>query len=550
MRFTSSSRRALGLLAVSTIGMSTAVLGVTGIASAAPASGTLAVGQTVTDRDVDTLTIGAGVCSVDWQVTGGEGGAASDGTAGQVGGYLRITTDVHAGDVFTLHGGDGGDNGTVLGGGDGAAMAQSQLAGQPGEDHHASGGGAVDGGGGGGGSASSVDGDGYRLLGAFGGVGGGTTGAAGGDGGLGTANFVNYSRTPTVDGPAPVGAAAGVSATGIACVSEAPYLDVIEPGDGALTLDIVAPPNSDGVVVTGYEVTIDGGGSWTPLTTTTEDGRTSGTVSGLVNDRAYDVGVRAVSGSDQATKGRPSQFRSATPYRTLPAPTITSVTTSPSRVTISWTAPAGVVKGYDVGWSTGQMGNGGCAITDPTVTTCSFTVPAGSGYVVGVRAIDMQDRAGTYAFREGVTVPGPAVPAAVPTQDDGDITGPAGAISSLAAGQKVTLQGSGYAPNSTVQLTVFSSPVSLGTVVTDQNGAFSVEVTVPADLANGTHHLVATGIDAAGNVRNLVITVTVSGGVATLATTGFDAVPVAVGGALVLLVGGGLLVGARRRTDA
>ena len=39
MRFTSPSRRALGLLAVSAIGMSTAVLGVAGIASAAPYEG-------------------------------------------------------------------------------------------------------------------------------------------------------------------------------------------------------------------------------------------------------------------------------------------------------------------------------------------------------------------------------------------------------------------------------------------------------------------------------------------------------------------------------
>jgi hypothetical protein len=100
-----------------------------------------------------------------------------------------------------------------------------------------------------------------------------------------------------------------------------------------------------------------------------------------------------------------------------------------------------------------------------------------------------------------------------------------------------------------VQLLVYSSPVSLGTVVTDENGSFSVEVTVPANLANGTHHLVATGVDANGNVRNLVIAVTVSGGVATLATTGFDAVPVAVGGGLVLLTGAGLLVGARRRSN-
>ena len=261
-----------------------------------------------------------------------------------------------------------------------------------------------------------------------------------------------------------------------------------------------------------------------------------------------DVGVRAVSGTGGADKGESSSFIKATPYKPLPAPTNVKVTTTTSRVTVSWTAVPGAVSGYDVGISYGQSGDQGCVVTDPSVTTCTFFTRAGSDFEVGVRAIDTQDRPGLYASQTGITVPGPAVPAAVPTKDDGDIVGPAGPISTLAAGQKVTLQGSGYAPNSTVQLVVYSSPVTLGTVVADQDGNFSIEVTVPATLANGTHHLVATGVDANGNVRNLVITVMVNGGVAVLATTGFDAVPVAVGGALVLLVGGGLLVGARRRT--
>jgi hypothetical protein len=84
-------------------------------------------------------------------------------------------------------------------------------------------------------------------------------------------------------------------------------------------------------------------------------------------------------------------------------------------------------------------------------------------------------------------------------------------------------------------------------------------VTIPAGLAVGTHHLLATGVDQNGNVRNLVIEVAVdAAGAGTvnkvrergLAYTGASiALPVG-GGLLALLAGGGLLVASRRRGTA
>ena len=75
-------------------------------------------------------------------------------------------------------------------------------------------------------------------------------------------------------------------------------------------------------------------------------------------------------------------------------------------------------------------------------------------------------------------------------------------------------------------------------------------MTLPQSLEKGVHHLVATGVDVNGNVRNLVVEVTVSGGTAVLAVTGFSALPYAGAGALALLAGGGLLVVSRRRQAA
>ncbi|SDF68600.1 fibronectin type III domain-containing protein [Klenkia brasiliensis] len=546
MRFTSPSRRALGLAAASAIGMSTALLGVTGVASAA--GPVLLAGQTLTSDEATSFTVGDGVCGINWQVYGAGGGTASDETVGQPGGVVITTTDATAGDVYDLYAGERGGNATESAGGaggsgyvneEGAVVFQGEdgLEDDPDEP-------TVYSGGGGGGSVV-VDAQGVFI------------GAAGGDGGAveatdwGYGGGYTYSATTDVDssrvGDQYVGS---ITAQGVSCTPGAPYLNYVDPGDGEATVNFVAPYDDNGVDVTGYEVTTDDGDSWSALTTTGEDGRLSGTITGLTNETTYTVAVRAVGGTGGAVKGDASQSQTVTPYRPLAAPTNVVVTTTTSRVTISWTAPAGQVKGYDVGISYGQSGDQGCAITDPSVTTCTFFTRAGSDFEVGVRAIDMQDRPGLYASQTGITVPGPATPASVPTKDDGDIVGPAGPISKITAGQKITLEGTGYAPNSTVELLVYSSPVSLGTVVTDENGSFSVEVTVPANLANGTHHLVATGVDPSGNVRNLVIAVTVSGGQAVLATTGFDAVPVAVGGGLVLLAGAGLLVGARRRSNA
>src|SRR4051794_16099222 len=108
------------------------------------------------------------------------------------------------------------------------------------------------------------------------------------------------------------------------------------------------------------------------------------------------------------------------------------------------------------------------------------------------------------------------------------------------------VSGSGYAAFSTVTVLIYSEPQVLTTVVTDAAGSFDVEVTVPQGLAAGQHTLVASGVDPTGVMRNLTLTVTVSGGgAATLAYTGADVVLPTIGGLLAVLAGAGLLLVAR-----
>ncbi|MCW2581653.1 MAG: hypothetical protein JWQ53_443 [Klenkia sp.] len=553
MRFTSPSRRALGLLAASTIGMSTAVLGVTGVASAAPVP-TLIPGQTLTSAEVSGFTVAAGVCAIDWSVYGAPGGRGS-ATAGAPGGVVTATVDTAAGETFQLYaGGTGGDATPTAGGtgGSGHPDGDVDFSGEVGGE-------SVDGGvysGGGGGGSLAVSAEAGPVVGAFGGDGGDFA-----DTGLGQGGGYNFALGQNPVERVSDGGAGSISATGIACAApSAPESLQAVGGDGSAAVSFFAPATDFGdATITGYEVQVDGG-AWTPLSTVPNPGtdREEGTVALANGPSAHTVAVRATSAVGPGESASVSDVYAAS---TTDAPTDVVVTPGVSSIRVTWKAPADTtgISGYEayaVTEGAQSSGEGAMCTVDAQTFTCFLAVPAGVRYFVGVSSLNEAGFGSEGSVNPAGLTPviaAPAIPSAVPTEDDGDIAGPAGPITSVTAGQKLTLQGAGFAPNSTVQLTLFSAPVSLGTVVTDENGSFSVEVTLPANLTNGTHTLVATGINPDGTTRNLVITVTVSGGVvtdaATLANTGFDTAVPLTGGALALLAGAGMLVGARRRSS-
>jgi hypothetical protein len=500
VRTTSPSRRAAGLLAVTTIGLSTAVLSVTGVASAEEPIRSYVVSSNDVSPTI-AFEVAAGTCGVQWSLDGAPG---DDDGSDTTGAYIATVTQVTAGQEFVL------------------------TAGLPAQ--------AIDTAGG----ATTVTRDGVAYLSAAG-------------GGAGTAPRAASATQPSIDPDYAYEQdsslyAGSIIANLIDCPQE-PWEPELVAGDGVATLSFYDDSDSgiDGLeAITGYEYKLDSG-DWVTITTPPVDGEIILDIA-MSNGVAHEVFVRsqsAVGPSAAVSTG------SVTPFAPIGAPTITSVKTGTSLITVTWAPPtvAGTydLAGYDVGYSGGDWGNQACA-TDASVLSCTFTLPAGPNYSVTVYAVDAQGNYSERASQSGVAVPGPAVPTAVPTKDDGDLVGPSGPITQVTAGQTLTLQGAGFGPNSTVQLTVFSAPVSLATVVADENGAFSVEVVVPAGLENGVHHLVASGVDAAGNVRNLVIEVTVSGGVPALAYTGFTPAPYIAGGLVALLAGAGLLVASRRRS--
>ena len=93
-------------------------------------------------------------------------------------------------------------------------------------------------------------------------------------------------------------------------------------------------------------------------------------------------------------------------------------------------------------------------------------------------------------------------------------------MSTIEAGDTVTVTGGGFAPGSTVTivLDVDGTEVELGTATADDDGNISVEVTIPADVA-GSGVLLAKGTTADGGTRELGIRIS-GGQVEQLAFTG------------------------------
>ena len=561
MQLTSSPRRALGLLAVGTIGMSTAVLGVTGTASAGTTVATFSTASGPMEYTVDAAA--SADCTIDWVIDGAAGGSGNQsGTAvpGSPGGRYTVTTDAYDGDVFSLFPGAVGGNAPLTGtstGGAGGTNGASAASGGDGQD------GQYDGSfyGGGGGAASVVEYDGDLILAAFGGD-GGLGGNIDGDGGLGGFEGVHQNRTGAAG---QTGAATstgnGVISGTVTCVSGdavapgAPTLDgYVDAGDG--TAKFWFDEGSDALdefesyVPSSYEYKVTDG-QWTAFTPGfTGSDTLTGTITGLTNLKKYSLVLRAVSASGTSPESAPVEF---TPFAATPAPATVAASVGVSSVRVSWTPPADAagIKDYiAIVAPDGAQSSQDVVVCISSGTSCTVKVKAGMAYGFGVASRDALGNEGDRTWGENPTavVPASAIAPALPTSNGA--LGNSDTDGRIVAGTPVTLTGAGFAPGSTVELVAYSTPVKLGEAVVLADGTFTATVTVPATLTNGVHHLVATGVDPAGNVRNLVVEVTVSGGTAVLASTGFSTLPYLGTGALALLAGGGLLVAARRRNAA
>ncbi|MQS12099.1 hypothetical protein F7Q99_07260 [Streptomyces kaniharaensis] len=84
-----------------------------------------------------------------------------------------------------------------------------------------------------------------------------------------------------------------------------------------------------------------------------------------------------------------------------------------------------------------------------------------------------------------------------------------GPTTGLLPGSQVTVSGGGFAPGASVDLSLYSVRVGLGTATADGAGNFTYTVTLPYELKPGVHTIQGVGADARGGtlIETLQITV-------------------------------------------
>ncbi|WP_433377048.1 hypothetical protein ACQPZX_09010 [Actinoplanes sp. CA-142083] len=229
---------------------------------------------------------------------------------------------------------------------------------------------------------------------------------------------------------------------------------------------------------------------------------------------------------------------SSTPAPTRPnAPTTVTATAGASSLLVSWQPAAdnGVaITGYR---AVAIPGPASCTTTG--ATSCVLGGTVGVSYRVVVVATSAGGTSPTSAYSNTAVPTAPAV-ATTPPATNVPLDTDQGQITTTTPGQSLTLVGTGYAPYSTVTLTLYSDPIVLAKVVTDKNGAFSKSVTVPADLASGKHSFAATGVDPSGKPRAMRMDLTVHPRPAKLPVTGAPVIWLIVVGVGLTAIGAGL----------
>ncbi|GAA3195163.1 hypothetical protein GCM10010532_012750 [Dactylosporangium siamense] len=316
----------------------------------------------------------------------------------------------------------------------------------------------------------------------------------------------------------------------VAVAPGAPTAVTAVPGDGTATVSFTPPAATGGTPITGYTVTVAPGGR------TVACAAPPCTVTGLSNGDPVTFTVRATNAKGDSPES--AAGAAVTPLPAPPAPASPTATASASAVTVTWTASAAAnVTGYTV---TASPGPATCTtrVTDPNPTSCVVGGVAGTTYTYTVTAESTSGPSPASPPSTATTVAAPATPA-TPPPTELTLTTDRGDISTAVPGQQITVIGTGFAPHSTATITIYSTPTQLGTVVTDENGNFSVPVTVPAALAAGVHTVVALGAAPDGSLRAMDLTVTVGARSSSgaLPVTGAAAARLAVVGLLAIAAG-------------
>ena len=218
-------------------------------------------------------------------------------------------------------------------------------------------------------------------------------------------------------------------------VPGAPTIDSVTSGDGTLTLSWSAPADTGGAQITSYDVeyklTSAADSAWAAVTRSGT--MTTQVISGLTNGSEYDVRVRAVNSAGNSLWATDSATPAA-PVTVPGAPTMDSVTSGDSTLTVNWSPPASdggsAITGYRVEWKLHTTSWTEASGTDLGATARSHQITGltnGTLYDVRVHAVNSEGGGpwdtdlGTPEAAATVTVPGAPTIGSV-TSGDGTLT--------------------------------------------------------------------------------------------------------------------------------
>jgi hypothetical protein len=179
-------------------------------------------------------------------------------------------------------------------------------------------------------------------------------------------------------------------------------------------------------------------------------------------------------------------------------------------VIASWTAPSPAtgITGYT---AYAVPGPATCSTTAADPTTCILGAVAGQPYSVMVVAHSSSGvDSPPSSTSTTVTPTSPVVPIVAPLSAPTSLTTSRGQVASVVPSEALTVTGTGFLPDSTADVIIYSTATPLATVTTDSRGDFSAAVTVPADLQFGQHNFVASGEDSSGHTHLLRLPITIS----------------------------------------
>ena len=322
---------------------------------------------------------------------------------------------------------------------------------------------------GGGNGASSIQGNATAPT-----AGGTNTGGGGGGGGV--KSITSSNRVP-IDGADGGSGIVIVKYLVPATTPSAPTALSATSGDGDATISFTAGANG-GAAISNYEYSTDGS-TWIALSPA--DTTSPVTIPGLTNGTAYSIYLRSVNSVGSGT-----------------ASGAVSVTPAAS--------------------NSGGGGSGSGSTIAPVIPGSNPAIPS-SGVQLGqwVYLLDGVKKSlivepNAHVNATGLDISGASFTMSL--QGQGSDGKPLGVTSDgaliLQQDRIAAVEGTGFKPNTEVEIYVFSTPRYLGSVHTDARGNFKGTVPIPQNLVPGRHTLQSNGFSSTGAIRSLSIGVLLS----------------------------------------